>query len=105
MNSPAARLKFARIRTGLYPHATDAARKLRIHPTTYENYENGDRGFANHAPRLARFYKVNLPWLMDGVGPVAPGEVERLFSDLPPEGQGKAMEYLEMLHEKYAKRA
>lgn len=104
MESPADRLKKARIQAG-YSTAADAARAMQIPPTTYENYENDDRGFANHAPRFARFFKVNLVWLMEGKGPMTIAELEKLFTGLPPEGQVQALDYIEMLHTKFSKHA
>lgn len=35
---------------------------------TYAQYENGTRGFSRHADRFARFFRVDLTWLITGKG-------------------------------------
>jgi phage repressor protein C with HTH and peptisase S24 domain len=61
------RLAEARRAAG-YDTATDAAAALGVHAPTYLHHENGTRGFSRVADRYARFYRVNLEWLMTGRG-------------------------------------
>lgn len=60
--------RLAGARADKYPSASAAAAALGIPTGTYVQYENGTRGFAKHAERFARFYRVNLEWLVSGRG-------------------------------------
>lgn len=61
------RLKWARENAG-YATASDAAKAMGMPPPTYLHYENGTNGFLRHAEKFARFYRVNVEWLMTGRG-------------------------------------
>lgn len=62
----AERLRKARMRR--YESARQAAIALGMRPDTYIQYENGLRGFSRHADKFARFFRVNLDWLITGRG-------------------------------------
>lgn len=72
-DSPSGRLIYARMRAG-FEDAAQFARAVDIHPTTYRAYENGQNGFAKHAPRFAKRLGVTAEWLLEG-GPFPDGEV------------------------------
>ena len=61
------RLAEARKAAG-FDTATEAATALGVHAPTYLHHENGTRGFARVADRYARFFRVNLEWLITGRG-------------------------------------
>lgn len=67
MDDPSSRLRKAREAKG-YATAADAARALGMKPVSYTHYENGTLGFSRHAARLARFFGVELEWLLTGHG-------------------------------------
>lgn len=93
------RLAQARIAKGIATGA-EAARRLRVHVITYNQHENGTRGFKREAARYARFYGVQLKWLWEGTGPMKEDgkdpRIERLEA-LTPENQLAAMRYLDYL--------
>lgn len=96
METPADRLRRAR-RHKAIATAAEAARQLGIRVTTYQNYEDGARGFARHALKLARFYKVRPQWLLHGILPMAASGIEEKYEALSLPNQAKALEYIEML--------
>ena len=51
-----------------YDNPTDAARAMNIPEPTYLGHENGSRGFKAKADRYARFFRVDLEWLLTGRG-------------------------------------
>jgi SOS-response transcriptional repressor LexA len=61
------RLQKARSSAGL-KNAAEAARAMGIQSATYVHHENGTRGFKQTAERYARFYRINLEWLLTGRG-------------------------------------
>tara|TARA_R110002110_G_scaffold64634_2_gene178548 strand:- start:6882 stop:7484 length:603 start_codon:yes stop_codon:yes gene_type:complete len=65
--SDARRLKEARQKAG-YPDAKAAAEAMGANFHTYIQHENGTRGFARHAERYARFFRVDAGWLISGKG-------------------------------------
>ena len=67
MKDAATRLAMAREAAG-FPEAADAARAMGIKYSTYAGHENGSRGFALNAERYARFFRVDLNWLLTGRG-------------------------------------
>jgi phage repressor protein C with HTH and peptisase S24 domain len=67
----AERLKRARIEAG-YAKAIDAARALDVEPGTYNHHENGTAGLSRAGERYARFFGVNLEWLLTGKGEMRP---------------------------------
>jgi hypothetical protein len=70
LETPGARLKWARERHGKFEKPTDAARAHGWTVSTYLGHENGDRPLtAKAARRYAQVYKVPWPWLLDG-GPL-----------------------------------
>jgi transcriptional regulator with XRE-family HTH domain len=65
----AARLKYARERLSDYTSAAGAARAMGVQEPTYSAHENGSRGFrVDMAYKYARFYKIDLQWLLFGFG-------------------------------------
>lgn len=66
----AAAERLAQARSTRFSSARQAALALGISPDTYSQYENGIRGYARHAARFSNFYRVNLEWLVRGVGPM-----------------------------------
>jgi transcriptional regulator with XRE-family HTH domain len=101
MDTPADRLRRARVRKGVTA-AAEAARQLGMPPATYQNYEDGSRGFARHLIRLARFYGVRPQWLMTGQGLMKASDLEERFNMLTPDDQAKVIEYIDLLSRKRA---
>jgi phage repressor protein C with HTH and peptisase S24 domain len=66
MKEPHQRLQKARAQ--FFDSASAAAEALNIANATYTQHENGKRGFKLHAERYARFFRVNLEWLLTGRG-------------------------------------
>jgi len=90
------RLQEARELAG-YKTPTDAARALRIAQPTYLAHENGSRGFKAQAARYANFYRVDLRWLLTGVGAPRGNPIEITLSQLSEEKRRQAIEYIEFL--------
>lgn len=83
-----------------YGSGAAAAKILRIPVATYNQYENGTRGFKSHAPRFASFFSVQLAWLWSGEGPMkrtGKTQIQEKFDALPPEKQPEALQYLDFL--------
>lgn len=77
--------------------AREAAEALRLPEQTYMPYENGRTGFARRAAQFAKFFGVNLVWLLSGDGPMRPSDphpVLELFERIP---EGKRSTVLEMM--------
>lgn len=83
----AKRLRQARELDGRYKEATEAARAMGRGSSTYLSHENGTRGFRASAPVYARFYKINLIWLLEGIGEPRGKAAEARFIDLTTEEQ------------------
>lgn len=66
------RLKAAREKAGFLT-AAEAARSIGLPEPTYSSYENNHRGFARHAPMLARRFGVSIDWLLNGDGGMSGG--------------------------------
>lgn len=80
LDSPHGRLAWARSRA--FGDKADFARRAGINPTTYRAYENGQNGFAKHAPAFAKLLGVTTDWLLQGGdAPADPPPV----STTPPE--------------------
>lgn len=95
------RLKEARELAG-YANAADAARAMNIAVSTYQAHENGSRGVTRQAvERYARFFRVNLTWLMTGRGD-AKGhtDIQKLYDELPPPKQTEARLFMEFLRDR-----
>lgn len=74
LDSPAARLKWARETRSKYGTATEAARAFGWTVPTYLGHENGDRNPSRSAAmRYAEAYKVPWAWLLEG-GPLPDGK-------------------------------
>lgn len=99
MTTPAERLRRAR-EIAPYLTASEAARAMGMVVSTYINHEGGEREFFEHMPKYARFFRVNLEWLMTGRGPMKGNKIEQLISGLPPDLEGEAVRYLEFLRSK-----
>ena len=82
----AGRLRFARKLAGIQTGKA-AAEALRLPYPTYLAHENGTGGFLCSAPRYATFYKVDLRWLMSGVGSPKSRSIEANIMTLPKEQQ------------------
>jgi phage repressor protein C with HTH and peptisase S24 domain len=67
MSDPHERLRQAREAAG-YDNAADAARAMGLRPETYHRHENGSNGLSRSGERYARFFRVNLEWLLTGRG-------------------------------------
>lgn len=67
MTSPHDRLKQARIAAG-YKTATAAAEAIGVNTPTYVHHENGTSGLSRAGERYARFFRINLEWLLTGRG-------------------------------------
>jgi transcriptional regulator with XRE-family HTH domain len=62
------RLKMARAKAG-YVGPAEAARALGVNRITYSQHESGIRGInKSNAARYARFFRVDLVWLLTGKG-------------------------------------
>lgn len=75
LDTPAARLKWAREKQGKYKTPTDAAKGFGWTVSTYLGHENGDRNPSRQAAKkYAKAYRVRWEWLLDGEGsPTAKG--------------------------------
>ena len=60
--------RLAQARAQFFTSARSAAIALGIPPYTYVQYENGTRGFTRNAERFAKFFRVDLNWLITGRG-------------------------------------
>jgi phage repressor protein C with HTH and peptisase S24 domain len=67
MSEPHERLQEARRAAG-YADAASAARAMGLRAETYHTHENGGRGLSRIGERYARFFQVNLEWLLTGRG-------------------------------------
>lgn len=72
------RLQEARRHAG-YEDAAAAARAMGVREPTYYHHENGTRGITRGqtAQRYARFFGVNIAWLLTGRGPMLAKEQPR----------------------------
>jgi DNA-binding XRE family transcriptional regulator len=93
------RLKQARRRAG-YNSATEAAKALSVGASTYLAHENGTRGFARLAARYAISFRVDLKWLLSGTGSPHGNPFDIAVSQLPPDKQKLAIEFVEFLARK-----
>lgn len=59
------RLRYARVQAG-FDSAKAFATKVGLGDVTYRSYENGQVGFAKHAPRFAKLLGVSTDWLLEG---------------------------------------
>lgn len=59
------RLEWARRRAN-YESASEFAKAIGVHPTTYRAYENGQNGFSKLAPTIAKRLGVTIEWLLEG---------------------------------------
>jgi DNA-binding XRE family transcriptional regulator len=91
------RLEKARIRAG-FDTASDAARAMDIPVQTYLAHENGSRAFdVATALKYARKFQVPVGWLAGGAGEPSDTPIERIYSELTPEAQKQALDYLKFL--------
>jgi phage repressor protein C with HTH and peptisase S24 domain len=69
LDTPAARLQWARRQHGRYKTASDAARAFGWPQSTYLGHENGDRNPSREAAKkYAKAYKVRWEWILEGEG-------------------------------------
>ena len=108
MDTPAERLRIARIRAG-FETAKEAAEAMGFPVSTYLAHENGSRGYpASKAFTYARKFKVREQWLLYGVGP-APGETDapkaeviNIWDRLDPTARREALDILRILEKRNA---
>lgn len=92
------RLKWARLNDGRYLQAQDAADAMGIKKTTYWGHENGHRGFPrNPAAQYARFYKVDLNWLVTGKGDPRLGSLGKRVDQLGEPHQREVETFIDFL--------
>jgi len=88
LDSPAARLRWARQRFSRYRTATEAARAFGWNVSTYLGHENGDRTPSREtAKRYGRAYHVRWEWILEGEGSPQPpkrADDERYYPAEPP---------------------
>lgn len=68
--------------------------------STYINHEGDERGFWEDMPKYARFFKVNLEWLMTGRGPMHGNKIEQAIRSLAPEQEGEVINFIDYLRTK-----
>jgi transcriptional regulator with XRE-family HTH domain len=90
------RLKRARELAG-YETASEAANALGQPQPTYMAHENGSRGFKAEAERYARFFKVNLEWLLTGRGEPRSRSLDSRVQALPTDQQQEVLNFLEYI--------
>ena len=94
------RLEMARKRAG-FDTASDAARAMGVPVQTYLAHENGSRAFdVETALKYARKFQVPIGWLAGGAGEPSDAPVDRIYSELSPEAQKQALDYLKFLKER-----
>lgn len=94
METPADRLKAARIKAG-YATAKSAAEAMGVTVSTYIQHESGVRGFpAGRAARYAKFFRVAPEWLVYNRGSSEPIPVEPTLTELPMVGPVQAGAWL-----------
>lgn len=64
--------RLEKLRRERFASRRQAAVELGIPPTTYNQYETGEREFSRHAVRFAKFFRVNVEWLLTGRGEMRP---------------------------------
>lgn len=101
MDSFGKRLIWARENKGL--EAKDAAKAMGMPYPTYKAHENTTRGGRRHAEKYARFYGVNLKWLITGQGSPKGDPISELVEGLPKDAQNYAISFLKHLRDTYKK--
>lgn len=96
----AGRLRRARELDGRFKEATEAARALGVSVSTYLSHENGSRGFRASAGKYAGFYKINLIWLLEGIGTPKSRSADARFLDLTPDEQSELERFANFLRSK-----
>ena len=79
-------------RKARYASAAKAAAAMGVPAATYTHHENGTRPLKEHALRYARFFRVNLEWLLTGRG-----EMKGRLQDIPVTGLVGAGASVEMI--------
>lgn len=83
MDTPAARLVWARTNKTSYKTPTEAARAFGWSVPTYLGYENGDRNPSRRAAmRIGKAYKVRWEWLLEGQGAPAVGLRSKVVGEI-----------------------
>lgn len=95
------RLIQARERKGL--EAGEAAKAMKLPYPTYKAHENGSRGGRKSAEKYARFYGVNLKWLITGQGSMRGDPIAEIVDGLPPDAQNYALSFLMKLRDAHKK--
>ena len=89
------------VRKEKYRTAADAAKALGVKYPTYAGHENGSRGIlVDEAVKYAKHFKVRLDWLLQGIGPARPGQVDPVMAEyesLPPHRREEALRYIRFL--------
>lgn len=93
------RLQWSRHKAG-YEDATEGAEALGFgsNKSTYYGHENGSRGFKRDtAAKYARFYKVDLDWLVTGRGTPRFGTLGKRIDQLDSDTQSDIEQYVDFL--------
>lgn len=102
MTDESDRLRQAREMAGL-GSAADAARRLGMDYPTYAAHENGTRGFnKDQAAKYARAFRINILWLLYGLGTPGGVGLEQQVLELPPEKRKQFYDFLKWLRESKA---
>jgi transcriptional regulator with XRE-family HTH domain len=96
------RLAWARAQK--YETGTRAAKAMGLPAATYLAHENGSRGGERSAERYARFFGVDLLWLLTGKGTPNGNTIQLLYNELPSREQQEAVDFLKYLKTRAAKR-
>jgi hypothetical protein len=83
-----------------YADAADAARALNIPYSTYKNYEDGHRGFKEHAEKFAKKFHVDVIWLLYGKGMPRGRGIENRIRSLSEADQATIMRMIEAFESK-----
>ena len=100
MTEESNRLRQARELAG-FTSAADAARRLGMDYPTYAGHENGARGFnKDQAARYARAFRINILWLLYGLGTPRGVGLDQQVLELPPEKRQQVYDFMEYLRNK-----
>jgi hypothetical protein len=99
----AARLRQAR-KLANFDTAAEAARSMGLAYATYAAHENATRGFSDpEADRYARHFKIDVQWLLYGVGNPRGPDIMWKIRSLSPTGRSAAEDHIDYLLDKEAK--
>jgi transcriptional regulator with XRE-family HTH domain len=96
------RLAWARAQK--YKTGTRAAKAMGLPPATYLAHENGSRGGRRNAERYARFFGVDLLWLLTGKDTPSGNSIQLLYNELSRREKQEAIDFLKYLKTRTPKR-